>query len=216
MKKALLLSFVLTFFFAANAFPDTTLNFYIDKTAGDTYDVIVSVYTGANVAIKGPAMSGYESAPFTYEFFSKTWHSGPKTFAEMKTFIAGTWYVRINYVLTQAIYSFAIADILQESDFLPNPIMIEPQQGAENMISQDCRAVWDPNGAQINAEKVWLWIEWGYDWPEISQTSDDLPWLSIGEHLCKIGYLKSPSSGFMVPLQYFTEKNLPNLRTQLN
>lgn len=202
MKKTLLFSFALTLFFAAKAFSDTTLSFYIDKTGSDAYDVIVVVDIGTNVAIKGPAMAYYESAPFTYEFFSRTWHSGPKTFTEMKTFIAGKWYVQINYVLTQSIYSFSIADILQESDFLPNPIMIEPEQGADNMISQDCRAVWDPNGAQINAEKVWLWIEWGYDWPEISQTSDELPWLDIGEHSCKIGYCKSPPSGFMGPLQY--------------
>ena len=201
MKKTLLFSLIISLVFAAQAF-SYPIDFYIDKTGSDDYDVIVVVGISTNVAVKGPAMADYETAPFSQEFYKRTWHSGTMTFNEMKTFIVGTWYVRINFVLSESVYSFAIVDILQESDFLPNPLIIEPEQGADNMISQDCFAIWDPNSADIDAEKLWLWAGWYYSWPSISRTSRDLGWLPLGENFCKIGYCKSPPSGFMGPMQY--------------
>jgi hypothetical protein len=201
MKKTLLFSFIISLFFVAQAFP-FSMDFYIDKTGSNAYGIIFVTNAGNSVEIKGPMMADYESASFSQQFYKKTWYSDVMTFNELKTFIAGTWYIHSTFSLTESVYSFTIADILQESDFLHNPLIIEPAQGADNMISQECYAIWDPNGADIDAEKLWLWSGWYYAWPAISQTSLDLSWLNIGENYCKIGYCKSPPSGFMGPLQH--------------
>jgi hypothetical protein len=202
MRKAFVLSLFMSFFFDVSAFSDTTLSFYIDKLSGDSYDVIVTIHTDTWVSVKGPAMANYEAASLSYEFWEKTWRSGPKTFNEMKTFIAGTWYVNVNYLYNPSIYSFTIADTLQESDFLPLPSILQPQEGADDIISQDCLVTWDPNGADTNAELLWIWGWWLFDSPPVSATSETLGWLSLEETWCRVGYLKSAPSGFMGPLQY--------------
>jgi len=203
MKRMLLLSFALSLFFTAKAF-SVDFTCYINKAEGDAYEVILvpDVYFSWGTYVKGPAMANYEQATFSQEFYTETWHSSSMTFSELQTFIQGTWYIKIVLYSSQSVYSFTISDILEVSDFLPNPSIIEPEQGEDNMISPDCYATWDPNGADINADKLWLWAGWYYDWPSISQTSCDLGWLNIGENYCKIGYCKSAPSGLMGPLQY--------------
>jgi hypothetical protein len=201
MKKTLIFPFIILFFFSAQVF-SYEISFYIDKAGSDNYEVIFVTNAGNTAEIKGPMMADYESAPFSQEFYKRTWHSSPMTFNELETFIAGTWYVHVTFVLSQSVYSFTIADILEQTDFLPNPSLIEPAQDANDLISQECEAIWDPNGADIDADKLWLWSGWYYDWPSISQTSSDLGWLNIGENFCKVGYCKLATSGFMGSLQH--------------
>lgn len=204
MKKTLLFTFALTLFFAAQAFSYANLRYYLNKTEGSAYEVIVVPdVSGASAAeVKGPAMADYEPAPFLSEYSSETWHSGPKTFTELKAFISGKWYVHIyigNYA--ESVYSFTIADTLQEPNFLPVPSITEPMQGADDVIAQHCHLTWDSNGADANAQNLWVQTRWYSASLLPSQTSWDHDWLDMGESYCKVWYSISPS-GLMGPLQY--------------
>jgi len=211
MNKILSFSLVVTLLLSSQAFSYARFTYYINKTASDNYEVIVvpSVSGASSAHVKGPAMIDYEEASYLSEYRSHTWLSGLKTFTELKAFIAGTWYVHIfigNY--DQSIYSFTIADTLQESDFLPVPAIIKPAQNANNVIAQHCTLTWDPNGADAGAENLWVRAGWNSATPDVLATSWYTDWLNMGDNYCKVWYAVSPS-GLMGPLTHVSWLTLP-------
>lgn len=211
MNKILLVSLAVTLLVASEGFSYARFTYYLNKTEGDNYEVIVvpSVSGASSAYVKGPTMAEYEEAPYLSEYRSHTWHSGKKTFTELQAFIVGTWYVHIfigNYA--ESIYSFTIADTLQESDFLPVPSITQPAQNADNVIAQHCTVTWNPNGADTSAEKLWVRAGWNSATLDVSTTSWYTDWLTMGDKYCKVWYAVSPS-GLVGPLTHVSWLTLP-------
>lgn len=211
MNKILFCSLAITLLAASQCFSYARFTYYINKTEGDNYEVIVvpSVSGASSARVKGPNMADYEEAPYLSEYRSHTWHSGPKTFTELQAFIVGTWYIHIfigNY--DESIYSFTIADTLQEGDFLPVPTITQPVQNADNVIAQHCIVTWAPNGADTGAEKLWVRAGWNSATLDVSATSWSAGWMGMGGSYCKVWYAVSPS-GLMGPLTHVSWLTLP-------
>jgi len=143
---------------------------------------------------KGPNMANYIMMDWDEgrtQWYNRLFYS---TLNDLQKNSVGTWFLKIVYYDGfESIYTFTISGTLEESDFPPVPAIIEPADGASNIIAEDYELVWDSNGA--DAEATMLGAEIGGNGffyssnnLNVSSTTWNPGWLEIGDAYFKITY----------------------------
>lgn len=145
-------------------------------------------------SLKGPNMADFAPAQWVPQRGQWTLAIVPLTLSQLQQKSLGTWQLKLTDMNdNESIYSFTISGELQDSEFLPMPVMIEPYFSDSNVIAEHYTLRWDPNGAQADADALGVEITGsGFSYfsntLDLSVTSWDPGWLEIGSAYCKVGY----------------------------
>lgn len=166
------------------------------KTPAFGIHIRITISDMTACSLKGPGMADYSPAEWIPERNQWSLQILPLSLFQLQYRSLGTWEMKLTNANGQdSIYSFTISGTLQNSEFLPVPMMIEPSMGATNVIAEHYTIQWNPNGANSEADLLIVDVEGnGYRYhSEIGDMSVDtwkFGWLHIGNAFCKIGYVK--------------------------
>jgi hypothetical protein len=166
-----------------------------DYPSGARYAIVIGLEISGTKAcsFKGPHMADYASAAWYPGLDNWRLELPDLTLNELQQESLGTWELKLTHNDDQeTVYSFTISGTLEEGEFLPIPVIIEPVQDA-NVIAQHYNLSWNPNGARAQAHD--LYVEIGGDtFNYFSNIIDDAVewqpgWLELGDAYAKVAYV---------------------------
>jgi hypothetical protein len=151
-------------------------------------------------SFKGPNMTDFSPAdwvPLRGQWSCVILPLPPLTLSQLQQESRGEWQLKLtDNDNRESIYSFTISGTLQDNEFLPIPTLIEPANGASNVIAQNYTIRWNPNGAQMGADALLVDIgdiggnvfNYFTNTIDLSATSWNPGWIEIGKAFCKVAY----------------------------